>query len=100
MTSHSIAEGEPVAGLGTRLCRTVVISEEGSPQPLLTSLLYLLLLLWCPGNEAACSPQESFFHWAFGVIESGCYGVIDVDTGKSTLFVPRLPPSYATWMGK
>lgn len=45
-------------------------------------------------------PQESFFHWAFGVIESGCYGVIDVDTGKSTLFVPRLPPSYATWMGK
>ncbi|KAK7811853.1 hypothetical protein U0070_024116 [Myodes glareolus] len=44
--------------------------------------------------------QESFFHWAFGVIESGCYGVIDVDTGKSTLFVPRLPPSYATWMGK
>uniref|UniRef100_A0A8I6A0W2 Xaa-Pro dipeptidase n=2 Tax=Rattus norvegicus TaxID=10116 RepID=A0A8I6A0W2_RAT len=44
--------------------------------------------------------QESFFHWAFGVIESGCYGVIDVDTGKSTLFVPRLPASYATWMGK
>nr|XP_055092189.1 xaa-Pro dipeptidase isoform X1 [Symphalangus syndactylus] len=44
--------------------------------------------------------QESFFHWAFGVTEPGCYGVIDVDTGKSTLFVPRLPASYATWMGK
>ncbi|CAH6787347.1 Pepd [Phodopus roborovskii] len=44
--------------------------------------------------------QESFFHWAFGVIESGCYSVIDMDTGKSTLFVPRLPPSYATSMGK
>ncbi|EPY89199.1 xaa-Pro dipeptidase [Camelus ferus] len=44
--------------------------------------------------------QESFFHWAFGVTEPGCYGVIDVDTGKSTLFVPRLPPSHATWMGK
>ncbi|XP_048646928.1 xaa-Pro dipeptidase isoform X2 [Marmota marmota marmota] len=44
--------------------------------------------------------QESFFHWAFGVLEPGCYGVINVDTGKSTLFVPRLPPSYATWMGK
>ncbi|KAM6153355.1 xaa-Pro dipeptidase [Erethizon dorsatum] len=44
--------------------------------------------------------QESFFHWAFGVLEPGCYGTIDVDTGKSTLFVPRLPASYATWMGK
>uniref|UniRef100_K7ES25 Xaa-Pro dipeptidase n=2 Tax=Homininae TaxID=207598 RepID=K7ES25_HUMAN len=44
--------------------------------------------------------QESFFHWAFGVTEPGCYGVIDVDTGKSTLFVPRLPASHATWMGK
>ncbi|XP_063108643.1 xaa-Pro dipeptidase isoform X2 [Cavia porcellus] len=44
--------------------------------------------------------QESFFHWAFGVLESGFYGTIDVDTGTSTLFIPRLPDSYATWMGK
>ncbi|XP_010847584.1 PREDICTED: xaa-Pro dipeptidase [Bison bison bison] len=44
--------------------------------------------------------QESFFHWAFGVTEPGCYGVINVDTRTSTLFVPRLPPSHATWMGK
>uniref|UniRef100_A0A8D0VB70 Xaa-Pro dipeptidase n=1 Tax=Sus scrofa TaxID=9823 RepID=A0A8D0VB70_PIG len=44
--------------------------------------------------------QESFFHWAFGVTEPGCYGVIDIDSGTSTLFVPRLPPSHATWMGK
>uniref|UniRef100_A0A673UQ89 Xaa-Pro dipeptidase n=1 Tax=Suricata suricatta TaxID=37032 RepID=A0A673UQ89_SURSU len=44
--------------------------------------------------------QESFFHWAFGVTDPGCYGAIDVGTGKSTLFVPRLPASYATWMGK
>uniref|UniRef100_A0A8C0Q303 Xaa-Pro dipeptidase n=2 Tax=Canis lupus familiaris TaxID=9615 RepID=A0A8C0Q303_CANLF len=44
--------------------------------------------------------QESFFHWAFGVTDPGCYGTIDVGTGTSTLFVPRLPASYATWMGK
>ncbi|XP_044126659.1 xaa-Pro dipeptidase isoform X2 [Bufo gargarizans] len=44
--------------------------------------------------------QESFFHWAFGVTESGCYGAIDVNTGRSIIFVPKLPESYAVWMGK
>ncbi|GAA6065218.1 xaa-Pro dipeptidase, partial [Tachysurus ichikawai] len=43
---------------------------------------------------------ESFFHWTFGVTEADCYGAIDLDSGRSFLFVPKLPESYATWMGK
>ncbi|XP_065914902.1 xaa-Pro dipeptidase-like [Dysidea avara] len=43
--------------------------------------------------------QESYFHWTFGVLEADCFGAVEVDTGKSILFVPRLPPEYAVWMG-
>ncbi|XP_971576.3 xaa-Pro dipeptidase isoform X2 [Tribolium castaneum] len=43
--------------------------------------------------------QESYFMWSFGVTEPGCYGAIDVNSGKAYLFVPRFPKSYAVWMG-
>ena len=35
----------------------------------------------------------------FGVTESGCYGTIDVSTGKTTLFIPHLPAEYQVIMG-
>ena len=43
--------------------------------------------------------QESFFHYLFGVEEPDCCGVIDVSTGKATLFVPKLPEEHAVWLG-
>ncbi|CAF0996440.1 unnamed protein product [Rotaria magnacalcarata] len=44
--------------------------------------------------------QESYFHWAFGVIEPDFYGAINVQNNESMLFIPRLPSSYVAWMGK
>lgn len=44
--------------------------------------------------------QESYFHWMFGVLESDCFGAVEVDTARAILFFPRLPPEYAIWMGK
>ena len=36
----------------------------------------------------------------FGVKEPDCFGGLDVDSGKSFLFIPRLPEEYVVWMGK
>ncbi|KAG5041597.1 hypothetical protein JHK85_014073 [Glycine max] len=44
--------------------------------------------------------QESYFAYLFGVIEPGFYAAIDVATGNSILFAPRLPSEYAVWLGE
>ncbi len=44
--------------------------------------------------------QESFFQYLFGVKEPGFYGAVDLETGRATLFMPRLPDSWAVWMGR
>lgn len=36
----------------------------------------------------------------FGVRDPGCFGTVNVSSGWSTLFVPRLPAEYATWHGR
>ncbi|CAE7236585.1 PEPD, partial [Symbiodinium sp. KB8] len=45
------------------------------------------------------SVHDSHFLWAVGANESGFYVAINVDDGKATLFVPKLPESYGIWMG-
>ncbi|KAK9815595.1 hypothetical protein WJX72_006529 [[Myrmecia] bisecta] len=44
--------------------------------------------------------QESYFHYLFGVEVEDYFGAIDLQTGRSLLFMPRLPDSYAVWMGQ
>jgi Xaa-Pro dipeptidase len=44
--------------------------------------------------------QESSFTYLFGVNEPGFYGGLNLSSGESFLFMPRLDPSYAVWMGK
>jgi len=44
--------------------------------------------------------KESYFHWTFGVLEPDFYGALDIETGKSVLFIPRLPDAYLVWSGK
>ncbi|VDP15885.1 unnamed protein product [Schistosoma margrebowiei] len=44
--------------------------------------------------------QESFFHWTFGVLEPDCYGTIEVATGRSTLFIPKIPEETTIYDGE
>lgn len=43
--------------------------------------------------------QDAYFFYLFGVVEEGFWGAIDLRDGGSVLFMPRLPESYAVWMG-
>jgi Xaa-Pro dipeptidase len=49
--------------------------------------------------ESCAFRQESYFLWAFGVVEPDFYGAICVDSGKTVLFMPRLSEAYRIWMG-
>lgn len=66
------------------------------------------VMLFCGGNQKEAYDsdheplfrQDSWFNYVFGVTESGCYGAIDIATGKTTLFIPRLPEEYRVIMGE
>lgn len=51
----------------------------------------------CSLTQRLCNTirQESYFHYIFGVENEDCYGALDIRDGKTILFMPRLPDSYA-----
>nr|AKF43196.1 metallopeptidase M24 family protein [Geranium maderense] len=51
-------------------------------------------------DHAELFRQESYFAYLYGVREPGFYGAIDIATGNSILFAPRLPAEYAVWLGE
>lgn len=56
----------------------------------------------CEGDSSDVGPvfrQESYFHWTFGVLEPDFYGAVDLASGRSVLYQPRLPEDYAIIMG-
>lgn len=67
---------------------------------------FVVILEGGPSTTRHCSDheplfrQESYFHWTFGVEEPDFFGCINVKTGKSVLFAPKLPAEYAVWMGR
>lgn len=38
--------------------------------------------------------------WTFGVVEPGFFGAVEVEKGRSILFIPRLSEESEIWMGK
>jgi len=44
--------------------------------------------------------QEQFFRYIFGVDLPDCYGIIDIDTSKTYLFVPELSENAIQFMGE
>ncbi|XP_036399084.1 xaa-Pro dipeptidase [Megalops cyprinoides] len=82
-----------------RLCQGLKIKEGVVPKSVVVLQGGEQKQRYCTDTDILFR-QESFFHWTFGVTEADCYGAIDVDTGKAVLFVPKLPESYATWMGQ
>lgn len=43
--------------------------------------------------------QESYFEYLFGYSSPDCFGAVTA-TGESIVFIPRLPASFAVWMGE
>ena len=52
-----------------------------------------------PADNEPLQRQDSHFLWATGASLLDCYLSISVDDARATLYIPKLPASYAVWMG-
>ena len=62
-----------------------------------------IILLQAGGNQGICKGdsgsvktvfrQESYFHWAFGVLQPDYFGAIQVSTGEAVLFMEKMDHS-------
>ena len=43
--------------------------------------------------------QDAYFAYLFGYEVPDCFGAVFAESGEGIIFIPRLPASYATWMG-
>ncbi|XBI88172.1 hypothetical protein VPH35_026162 [Triticum aestivum] len=80
LTAHLSASGRPLRGL--------VLLKGGEEQT-----------LYCT-DRVPLFRQESYFAYLFGVREPGFYGAVDIASGQSMLFAPRLTLDNAVWNGE
>ena len=76
-------------GLGPGACANVVVYLEGGISETRHAT-----------DHEPMFRQESYFHYLFGVREPDVCGCVELDTGRATLFIPKLPEEYATIMGR
>ena len=76
-------------GLGPGACANVVVYLEGGFSETRHAT-----------DHEPMFRQESYFHYLFGVREPDVRGCVELDTGRATLFIPKLPEEYVTVMGR
>ncbi|XP_068651571.1 uncharacterized protein [Aristolochia californica] len=61
--------------------------------------LVLKFAVYC-SDHVILFRKESYFAYLFRVREPDFYGAINIASGKSILFAPRLSANYAVWLGE
>lgn len=100
MSLHAANRANLIDSMNARLSSITSSSTKSSSKPKLVVMQGGASSYRHSSDHEPLFRQESNFHYLFGVKEPDCYGAIDLVNKKSYLFVPRLPPSYAIWMGE